>query len=173
MAGPVMGAPAPVIAAVAEEPALVAVAAIPAPPARPVMLKGSAGAAVAMARKPGQAVEPARVLDGKAGAGVPVEPASAVASTVQPRSDKATPFYKRWLGLEEEEAVPGEPLQVNVPSPANVPLPPRRAVQSAPVKPQASLAPGVSPYGGLPTIIVGAQDVLPSDLMAYAPGMGN
>ena len=174
MAGPVMGGPAPVIAAAAEEPALVAVAAIPAPPARPVMLKGSAGAAIAMARKAGgQAVEPARALDGKAGTGAPVEPAAAVASTVQPRSDKATPFYKRWLGLEEEEAAPGEPLQVNAPSPVNVPLPPHRAVQSVPVKPQASLAPGVSPYGGLPQIIVGAQDVLPSDLMAYAPGMGN
>ena len=176
-AAPVMGAPAPVVPAIApaiaEEPALVATAAIPAPPARPVALKGSAGAAVAMARKTGgQAVEPARALDGKAGGGAPVEPASAAATTVQPRSGTATPFYKRWLGLGEDEAAPGEPLQVNAPSPA-MPLPPRRAVQSAPVKPQASLAPGVAPYGGLPKIIAGAQDALPADLMAYAPGMGN
>ena len=77
----------------------------------------------------------------------------------------------RWLGLGGEEA-PGEPLQVTepaVPLPAAVPLPPRRAVQSAPVKPQASLAPADSPYGALPKVILGAQDIAPEGFMAYAP----
>ena len=50
----------------------------------------------------------------------------------------------------------------------HAPVPPRH-VQSAPVKPQASL----SPYGALPKIIVGAQDTLPENLSAYAPGLGN
>ena len=160
-------APAPVTPALAEEPALVAVAAIPAPPGRPVTLKGNAGDAIAMIKKPGgKSVAPAReIASVKQGAG-PAEPAVPIDATVLAQSGKSSPFYKRWLGLGDEEAAPGEPLQVT--APADAPVPPRH-VQSAPVKPQASL----SPYGALPKIIVGAQDTLPENLSAYAPGLGN
>ena len=156
------------IAVMQETPPLVAVAAIPAPPTRPVALQAGRSI-VAVTRKPaGAAVEPAREMAGKASA--PQAPATPVTTTQQARSDKATPFYKRWLGLGEEET-PADPVTITepvVPQPANVPVPPRRA-QSGAVKPQASL----SPYGALPKVIVGAQPVLPEGFVAYAPGMGN
>ena len=156
------------IAVLQEQPPLISGAAIPAPPARPGSLQAGTSVKVMTKKSAGQVVEPARDLVGKAGA--PAQAAVPVQTTVQARSDKATPFYKRWLGLED--ATPDEPLQVTeplVPVPANVPLPPRRSVQSVPVKPQASL----SPYGALPKVIMGAQPMLPEGFVAYAPGMGN
>ena len=168
LAAPAEAAPAPVTASIADEPALVAVAAIPAPPARPVALQAGAAVAVPLAKKPGrQGVEPAREIAAAKPGASPVEPAVPTAGTAQAKSTKSSPFYKRWLGLGEEEVTPGEPLQVNAPAPADVPLPPRRAVLSSPVKPQASLAP--SPYGGLPKAILGTQDIAPEGFMAYAP----
>ena len=164
----VVAAPAGVPTATTDfagEPALVSVAAVRAPPARPVSIQAS-GDAVPLIRKLGrQPVEPAReIAASKLGGARPVAPAVETTSTVQAKSDKATPFYKRWLGFGDAEETPGEPLQVT--APADVPLPPRRDVQSAPGKPQASL----SPYGALPKLIVGAQPVmLPEGFLAYAP----
>ena len=171
LAAPAEAAPAPLTASIADDPALVAVAAIPAPPARPVALQGGAAIALPLAKKPGkQGVEPAREIGSAKPGASPVEPAVPTTSTSQAKSTKSSPFYKRWLGLgEEEEAAPGEPqpLQVNAPAPGGVPLPPRRALLSSPVKPQASLAP--SPFGGLPKAILGTQDIAPEGFMAYAP----
>ena len=169
-------ASATAFAAAPDEPAIVSVASIPAPPVRPAMLPGVMAAARGMA--PARlAVEPARALDGKSEGGAAVEAAVETTSVPQAQGAKPAPFYKRWLGLVETDETPGEPLQVSepvAPQPANVPLPPRRSVQAAPakLKPQARLAPTSSPYGGLPGIVAGAGNTLPPGFVAYAPASG-
>lgn len=71
------------------------------------------------------------------------------------------PFYQRWFGRAEvpQTATPVEPAVAQPPE-GPVPLPPRRAASPASTGPRAD---------ALPSLMRGAQPVLPPSLMGYAP----
>ena len=108
----------------------------------------------------------------RSNAPAPALPSDAVAATafapVPAPADEATPFYKRWLGMDAAadpvKAAPAEVVEPAVPQPADVPLPPRRrqatvAVPKQPTpRPQAKLRQ-----------MPGAPAPLPGDFMAFTP----
>lgn len=91
-------------------------------------------------------------------AGAPPQ-ASAFAPQEPATGDR--PFYQRWFGRAEvpQTTAPVEPAVAQPPAGA-VPLPPRRAASPAATGPRAD---------ALPSVMRGAQPVLPSSLMGYAP----
>ncbi|MBM3608799.1 MAG: murein L,D-transpeptidase [Alphaproteobacteria bacterium] len=77
----------------------------------------------------------------------------------QQRADR--PFYQRWFGRTETPAPQPEPAVSETQTPAgSVPVPPPRALAPASPGPRTD---------ALPAVMRGAQPVLPSTLMGYAP----
>ena len=102
---------------------------------------------------------------------VPVVPSDATASSAfapaAAPADQATPFYKRWLGLDAADPVksaPAEVVEPAVPQPADVPLPPRRR-QATVAVPKQSVPKPQARLRSMP----GAPAPLPGDFMAFAP----
>ena len=152
-------------------PAVVQVASVKADavsPAKPAVIAAApAVSAAPKAKAEVPVVQTTSIAKAQPSAGEKPVNAAAFAPTPAPAATASAdkPFYKRWLGLGQNEAQPetaAAPVEAPAAAaPAKVPVPPRKQAQMPGVKPQASLATQHPVAGAVPTI--------PSQFKAYAP----